>query len=46
MQIRNVIALLLWNFRFKKMEGEFASKEAKLEMSVIPKYCYVALERI
>lgn len=46
MQIRNVIALLLWNFRFKKMEGKFASKDAKLEMSVVPKYCYVALEKV
>lgn len=46
MQIRNVIALLLWNFRFKKMEGKFASKDARLEMSVVPKYCYVALERL
>jgi cytochrome P450 len=46
MQIRNVIALLLWNFRFKKMEGKFASKDAKLEMSMIPKYCYVALEKV
>lgn len=46
MQIRNVIALLLWNFRFKKMEGKFASKDAKLEMSTIPKYCYVALEKV
>lgn len=46
MQIRNAIALLLWNFRFKQMEGKLASKDAKLEMSVVPKYCYVALERV
>ncbi|KAK2615030.1 hypothetical protein N8I77_001809 [Diaporthe amygdali] len=46
MQIRNVIALLLWNFRFKKMEGKFASKDARLEMSVVPKYCYVTLEKL
>lgn len=46
MQIRNVMALLLWNFRFKKMEGKFASKDAKLEMSAVPKYCYVALEKV
>lgn len=46
MQIRNVMTLLLWNFRFKKMEGKLASKDAKLEMSAVPKYCYVALEKI
>lgn len=46
MQIRNVITLLLWNFRFKKMEGKLASKDAKLEMSQVPKYCYVALEKL
>lgn len=46
MQIRNVITLLLWNFRFKNMEGKLGSKDAKLEMSVVPKYCYVALEKL
>lgn len=46
MQIRNVMTLLLWNFRFKKMEGKLASREAKLEMSAVPKYCHVALERV
>lgn len=46
MQIRNVVALLLWNFRFTKMEGRLASREAKIEMSAVPKYCYVALERV
>ncbi|KAG6355011.1 hypothetical protein INS49_004092 [Diaporthe citri] len=45
-QIRNVMALLLWNFRFKKMEGKLASKDAKLEMSAVPKHCYVALEKV
>lgn len=46
MQIRNVMTLLLWNFRFKKMEGKLASKDAKLEMSQVPKYCYVALDTV
>lgn len=46
MQIRNVMALLLWNFRFKKMDGKLASKDAQLVMSAVPKYCYVALEKV
>lgn len=45
MQSRS-ITLRLWSFRFKKIEGKFASKDAKPQMSVVPKYCYVALEKV
>lgn len=45
-EMRMVLALLVWNFRFKKLEGELASNASRETMTNGPKFCYISLERV
>jgi cytochrome P450 len=46
MEMRMVLALLMWNFDFKKLGEPFSSYEAYDSITVMPKHCYVALEKL
>ncbi|KAH8673414.1 cytochrome P450 [Xylariales sp. PMI_506] len=46
MELRLVVSLLIWNFRFRKLEGELASYETWESVTVMPKFCYMGLERV
>lgn len=46
MEMRMVLTLLLWNFKFRKLEGELASYDTFEAVTVMPKFCYVGLEKI
>jgi cytochrome P450 len=46
LEMRMVLTLLLWNFKFRKLEGELASYSTVEAVTVMPKFCYVGLERI
>jgi cytochrome P450 len=46
LEMRMVLTLLLWNFKFRKLEGELASYSTLEAVTVMPKFCYVGLERI
>jgi cytochrome P450 len=46
LEMRMVLTLLLWNFKFRKLEGELASYKTVEAVTVMPKFCYVGLERI
>ncbi|KAK8070922.1 hypothetical protein PG997_011125 [Apiospora hydei] len=46
LEMRMMLALLVWNFEFKKLEGPLASNEANESITTYPKSCYVALEKL
>jgi cytochrome P450 len=46
LEMRMVLTLLLWNFKFRKLEGELASYSTTEAVTVMPKFCYVGLERV
>ena len=46
LEIRLVLALLVWNLDFKELKGLLASDETHEGITTTPKYCYVALDRI
>jgi cytochrome P450 len=46
LEMRLILTLLVWNFHFKKFQGELASYETKEGITVMPKHCYVAIEKI
>ncbi|RYP54383.1 hypothetical protein DL768_000800 [Monosporascus sp. mg162] len=46
LEVRIMLALLVWNFRFKEIEGRLASNEANEAITTSPKFCYVALETL
>jgi cytochrome P450 len=46
LEMRMVLTLLVWSFRFKKLEGEIAKYDKVEGITVVPKFCYVGLERI
>lgn len=41
-----MLALVVWNFRFKKPEGKLASNEVHEAITTSPKVCYVILEEV
>ncbi|KAI9150088.1 Cytochrome P450 monooxygenase TRI13 [Paramyrothecium foliicola] len=46
LELRLVMTLLIWNFRFGKLDGALANYDTKESVTVMPKNCYVALERL
>jgi cytochrome P450 len=46
LEMRMVLALLVWNFEFKELDEPFNSHEAYDSITTMPKYCYVALEKL
>jgi cytochrome P450 len=46
LELRMVLVLLVWNFQFKKLEGELARYDAVDAITTTPKFCYVQLEKI
>ncbi|KAH8646268.1 cytochrome P450 [Xylariales sp. PMI_506] len=44
LEIRMMTVLLVWNFRFRKLEGEIANYDEKEGITSFPKNCYVLLE--
>jgi cytochrome P450 len=46
LEIRLILVLLLWNFHFKQLKGELVSYDTKESVTVMPKVCYVELERL
>lgn len=46
LEIRLVLALLVWNFQFKELGGVLASNQTHEGITTTPKYCYVALEKL
>ncbi|KAH7126010.1 hypothetical protein EDB81DRAFT_810281 [Dactylonectria macrodidyma] len=46
LEMRIVLALLMWNFRFAKLQGELAKYDTLEGVTVMPRSCYVGLERV
>ncbi|KAK8024077.1 hypothetical protein PG993_012143, partial [Apiospora rasikravindrae] len=46
LEMRMMLALLVWNFEFRKLKGPLASNEANESITTYPKSCYVALEKL
>ncbi|KAK7946580.1 uncharacterized protein PG986_010901 [Apiospora aurea] len=46
LEMRMMLALLVWNFKFEKLEGPLASNQANESITTYPKSCYVALEKL
>ncbi|KAK6067157.1 cytochrome p450 monooxygenase [Seiridium cupressi] len=46
LEMRVVLALLVWNFEFKQLAEPFSSHQPCDSITTMPKYCYVALERL
>lgn len=44
LEMRMMLTLLLWSFKFRKLEGELASYSTLEAVTVMPKFCYVGLE--
>jgi hypothetical protein len=44
--MKMVLAMLVWNFHFKKLEEPFNSNKAYDSVTTIPRFCYVALEKL
>ncbi|KEY74712.1 hypothetical protein S7711_05462 [Stachybotrys chartarum IBT 7711] len=46
LEMRLVLTLLLWNFRFDKLEGKLASYDTEEGVTAMPKFCYVRLQAV
>jgi cytochrome P450 len=46
LEMRIVLALLIWNFEFKKLNAPFSSYQPYDSITTMPEYCYVALEQV
>lgn len=46
LEVRMMLALLVWNFAFKKVEEQLDSDEAIESITTSPKYCFVSLQKI
>lgn len=46
LEMRIVLALLVWNFEFKKLDEPFSSYESYDGITSMPKYCYISPERL
>jgi cytochrome P450 len=46
LELRMVLVLLLWNFKFKELEGELSSYDVTESITIMPKHCYVGLEKL
>lgn len=45
-QLRTLVTLLFWNFKFVELDGEIASLQGHGSTTLIPNYCYVKLEEV
>ncbi|CAN9447373.1 unnamed protein product [Alternaria alternata] len=45
-QLRTLVTLLFWNFKFLELDGEIASLQGHESTTLIPNYCYVKLEEV
>lgn len=46
LEMKMVLAMLIWNFHFKTLEEPFSSHKAYDSVTTVPKNCYVALEKL
>lgn len=46
LEMRIVLALLVWNFEFKELDAPFSSEAPTEAITVVPKYCYVSLAQL
>jgi hypothetical protein len=46
LELRMMVALLVWKFEFKEVREELTSDEADEAITTTPKYCYVALQSV
>ncbi|KAH8629616.1 hypothetical protein IG631_16873 [Alternaria alternata] len=45
-QLRTLVTLLFWNFKFVELDGEIASLQGHESTTLIPNYCHVKLEEV
>ena len=46
LELRMVLALLVWNFEFKELSGLLTSNATNEGITTTPRYCYAALRRV